>query len=68
MSTNFTPEVVIDRGCKKADYTEFCIQVHRSLLGTSEIYKYSAIANDCDATLLSSYCYEKGGCYTINLN
>uniref|UniRef100_A0A0K0G485 Protein argonaute-2 (inferred by orthology to a D. melanogaster protein) n=1 Tax=Strongyloides venezuelensis TaxID=75913 RepID=A0A0K0G485_STRVS len=51
ISTNFTPGVVIDTGCTRADYTEFYLQAHRPLLGTSKIPQYSVIVNECDATL-----------------
>uniref|UniRef100_A0A0K0ERB3 Piwi domain-containing protein n=1 Tax=Strongyloides stercoralis TaxID=6248 RepID=A0A0K0ERB3_STRER len=51
ISTNFSPGVVIDTGCTRADYTEFYLQAHRPLLGTSKIPQYSVIVNECDATL-----------------
>uniref|UniRef100_A0A0K0EU65 Protein argonaute-2 (inferred by orthology to a D. melanogaster protein) n=1 Tax=Strongyloides venezuelensis TaxID=75913 RepID=A0A0K0EU65_STRVS len=51
ISTNFAPGVVIDTGCTRADYTEFYLQAHRPLLGTSKIPQYSVIVNECDVTL-----------------
>uniref|UniRef100_A0A0K0E0H6 Piwi domain-containing protein n=1 Tax=Strongyloides stercoralis TaxID=6248 RepID=A0A0K0E0H6_STRER len=51
ISTNFSPGVVIDTGCTRADYTEFYLQAHRPLLGTSKVPQYSVIVNECEATL-----------------
>ncbi|CEF61956.1 Protein argonaute-2 [Strongyloides ratti] len=51
ISINFSPGVVIDTGCTRADYTEFYLQAHRPLLGTSKIPQYSVIVNECDVTL-----------------
>uniref|UniRef100_A0A0N4ZNJ9 Thioredoxin domain-containing protein n=1 Tax=Parastrongyloides trichosuri TaxID=131310 RepID=A0A0N4ZNJ9_PARTI len=51
ISTNFAPGVVIDTGCTRADYTEFYLQAHRPLLGTSKIPQYSVIVNECEMTL-----------------
>uniref|UniRef100_A0A0N4ZNC1 Protein argonaute-2 n=1 Tax=Parastrongyloides trichosuri TaxID=131310 RepID=A0A0N4ZNC1_PARTI len=51
LSSNFVPGVVIDTECTRADYTEFYLQAHRPLLGTSKIPQYSVIVNECDMTL-----------------
>uniref|UniRef100_A0AC35U400 Piwi domain-containing protein n=1 Tax=Rhabditophanes sp. KR3021 TaxID=114890 RepID=A0AC35U400_9BILA len=51
ISTNFVTGVVIDSGCTRADYTEFYLQAHRPVIGTSKIPQYSMIVNEVDMNL-----------------